>query len=153
MTGESVLVAATAIGSATVGGVFFAFDAFVLHGLAALPAGRGAEAMRSVNVSAVRPGLMIALFGTAALSAGVVVLAARSDDGVRAALLAGGAGAYLLGTVGTTIVRDVPLNDALGAQRDASVWADYVSRWGRANRVRTVAALVAATALTAALGR
>ncbi len=150
---ESLLVSATALGSATVGGVFFAFDAFVLHGLSALPDGRGAQAMRSINVSAVRPVLMIALFGTAALAVGVGVLAVRVDDRTRAALFGAGAAAYLFGTVLTTIVRNVPLNNALAAGDGAVGWAGYAVRWKRANRLRMVFALAAAVALLAGLLR
>jgi uncharacterized membrane protein len=151
-TTETVLLTAAALGSATVGGVFFAFDAFVLHGLDVMPEGRGADAMRSINVSAVRPALMTALFGTAALSVGVLVVAARSADGVRAALLTGGAGAYLLGVVLTTVARNVPLNDALAARRADATWETYLRRWGKANRVRTASALAAAAAFMAGAG-
>ena len=150
---EFLVVAATALGSATVGGVFFAFDAFVLHGLAALPGDRGAQAMRSINVSAVRPGLMIALFGTAALAIAACVLGLRSDDTVREVLLAGGAGAYLLGPVLITMLRNVPLNNALAAASTEQGWDGYVIRWGRANRLRMVCALVATAALLAGLSR
>lgn len=150
---ESVLVAATALGSATVGGVFFAFDAFVLHGLTALPDGRGAQAMRSINISAVRPALMTALFGTAALAVAVGVLAVRSDDGTYAALLGVGAGAYLFGTVLTTVVWNVPLNNALAAADGTAGWAGYLRRWKTANRFRMVFALAGAAALLVALGR
>ncbi len=150
---ESLLIGATAVASALVGGVFFAFDAFVLHALAALPGDRGVQAMRSINVSAVRPALMIALFGTAALAVGVVVTAARSDDGVRTGLLATGAGAYLLGTVLITMVRNVPLNNALAAATGDAGWTRYLASWGRANRLRMVFAIAAAVALLAGLTR
>ena len=150
-TSESVLIATTALGSATVAGVFFAFDAFVLHALAALPEGRGAEAMRSINVSAVRPALMTALFGTAVLAAGVGVLAVRSDGGTQAVLLGFGAGAYLFGTVLTTVVRNVPLNNALAAPGGDAGWDGYLRRWRRANRLRMVFALAAAAVVLAGL--
>ncbi|MGS0683651.1 anthrone oxygenase family protein [Nakamurella sp. GG22] len=150
---QSVLVTVTALGSATVGGVFFAFDAFVLHALAALPDGRGAQAMRSINVSAVRPALMIALFGTAALAVGVGVLAVQADDSMRGVLLGAGAAAYLFGTLLTTMVRNVPLNNALAAADGAAGWAGYLVRWRRANRLRMVFAIAAAAVLLAGLLR
>ncbi|MFC4555360.1 DUF1772 domain-containing protein [Georgenia faecalis] len=150
---ETAGVAVTAVGCGAVGGIFFAFDTVVMPALARLPGTGGADTMRAINVAAVRPGLMTAMFGTAALSVGVLVLAARSDDGVRAALLAGGAGAYLVGVIGTTVVRNVPLNDALAADRTGEVWPRYLRSWGRANRVRTASGLLAAGALAAAVGR
>ena len=63
-----------------------------------------------------------------------------------------GAALYLLGTLGTTIVGNVPLNDALAGLDPASGatrWSDYVRRWTALNHVR-VATGVAAAALLAA---
>ena len=47
------------------GGVFFAFSAFVMQALARLPPAQGIAAMQSINVAAVTPPFMVALFGTA----------------------------------------------------------------------------------------
>ncbi|WP_127128515.1 DUF1772 domain-containing protein [Georgenia sp. SYP-B2076] len=151
-TGATALTALAAVGSGTVGGVFFAFDSFVLRGLGRLPDGLGADAMRSINVTAVRPAFMTALFGTAALAVGVVVLGARSSETVERVLLVGGGGAYLVGTVLTTIMRNLPLNDALEARRGAT-WTQFLAAWSRANRVRTAGSLAASAAFTVALAR
>jgi uncharacterized membrane protein len=151
----SALVAATVLGAATVGGVFFAFDAFVLRALASLHDRRGADAMRAINITAVRPALMTVLFGTAVLGVGVGALGVRSEQPVQAVLLTGGAAAYLLGCVLTTAVRNVPLNNHLAiaadSASDAATWQRYVVTWARANRVRTVGALGAAAAMLTAL--
>lgn len=141
MTLLPVLVGAAAVGTALVGGVFFAFSGFVLRALGTLDA--GAEAMRAVNRAAVRPPLMLALFGTAALCVLVPVL------GGGAPVLLVAAGLYLLGTVGVTVVANVPLNDRLEA--DAGAWDGYRVAWGRANAVRTVAALASSAAHLGAL--
>ncbi len=147
----AALVAATALGSATVGGVFFAFDAFVLRALASLEADRGASAMRAINVAAVRPALMTAVFGTAVLAMGVAVVGLRSADTAQAVLLTGGAAGYLLGGVLTTVARNVPLNNRLASAPTGAEWASYRAAWARANRLRAVGALGAATSLLAAL--
>ena len=115
----TLLTGIAATGSATVGGVFYAFSTFVMPGLRALPPAEGTAAMQKINVAAVRPGLMIALFGTAAVCVAVGVGAVTG--GLRpppVALLAGSA-LYLVGTVGLTAGYHVPLNNAL-AQADAS---------------------------------
>ena len=67
-----------------------------------------------------------------------------------------GGGLYLVGMVLVTIVRNVPMNDALAAvdpesAEGAEQWASYVPGWTVWNSVRTVAALAAAAALTVAL--
>jgi uncharacterized membrane protein len=63
---------------------------------------------------------------------------------------------YLLGTVGVTIVCNVPLNNRLATVHPqsadaASYWNEYVTKWTTWNHARTVAALAAAAALTIAL--
>lgn len=126
----------TAVGCALVGGVFFAFSGFVMPGLARAP--DGARAMRAVNVAAVRPPLMVLLFGTAAACVAVLVVGPEALDRVGAAL-------YLVGTVGVTVAANVPLNDAL--ERDPGTWPRYLRLWTRWNTLRTAAATAAAVLL------
>ena len=57
----------TAIGCGLVAGVFLAFSGFVMAGLDRLPAAQGVAAMQSINRTAVRPPLMLAMLATAAL--------------------------------------------------------------------------------------
>ena len=64
-----------ALGCATMAGVFFAFSAFVMKALARLPAAQGGAAMQAINVAAVTPTFMVALFGTA-VACGALVLSA-----------------------------------------------------------------------------
>ena len=58
------LVAGTALASGLVGGVLYAFSSFVMAGLRQLPTAQGMAAMQSINVTAVRPGLMVPFIGT-----------------------------------------------------------------------------------------
>lgn len=150
------LTALAALGCGLVGGVFFAFSTFVLQALARLPAGAGVSAMQSINVLAVRPAFMTALFGTAAVCAavGVGAVANWSEDG--AALLVAGSGLYLLGNVAVTGAANVPLNDDLAradpqADDTAGRWDSYVRRWSRWNHVRTVTAVGACALFLVAL--
>ena len=62
----SVATFSTALGCGLIGGVFFAFSTFVMPALAKLPAPQGIAAMQSINVSAITPLFMLALFGTGA---------------------------------------------------------------------------------------
>ena len=82
--------------------------------------------------------------------------AARSwgDDAAPWALAAGIL--YLVGTIGLTIVRNVPLNDALEAADPADpgaagLWARYLREWTAWNGVRAVAAAAASGLLIAAV--
>lgn len=109
------LTLATALGCGLAAGVFFSFSAFVMEGLARLPTGQGISAMQSINRTAVRPPLLIALFGTAVLCLGLAVWALTSSGGRPGAWLLAGGGLYLVGVIGVTIGLNVPLNDELAA--------------------------------------
>ncbi|GAB3312164.1 DUF1772 domain-containing protein [Geodermatophilus aquaeductus] len=146
----TALVLAAALGSAVVAGVFAAFSGFVVRGLAALPPATGAAAMRAVNVTALRPPLMTALFGTAALCVAAVV-AVLAGEGPVLPVLAG-AVAYLAGAVLVTAAANVPLNEELrrsvpGTPDGDAVWARYLRVWTRWNTVRALACTGAAAAL------
>ena len=146
----------TALGSGLVAGVFFTFSAFVMKALARLRPAQGIAAMQSINVVAVTPPLMIALFGTALACVALVVSSLFKWREPVAMLRLVGGGLYLVGVVLVTMVRNVPMNDALAAvdpdsADGAAQWARYVPRWTVWNTVRTAAALAASTALTVAL--
>src|SRR3712207_1017938 len=90
----------TALGCGLSAGALFAFSSFVMRALARLPAAQGIAAMQSINVVAVTPVFMTALFGTAVACAALGVWAlADWDDSYGPWLLAGSA-LYLAGPVG-----------------------------------------------------
>ena len=145
-----------ALGSGLVGGVFFGFSGFVMRALARLRSAQGIAAMQSINVVAVTPPLMIALFGTALACVALVVSSLFKWREPVAMLRLVGGGLFLVGTALVTIVRNVPMNDALAAvdpdsADGAAQWARYVPEWTAWNTARTVAALAASAALTVAL--
>ena len=151
-----LLTMVSALGSALIGGVFFAFSAFVMKALARLPAPQGIAAMQSINVVVLNPIFLSVFLGTAA---GCLVLCAASlrewSSAGSAYLLVGGA-VYLLGTLVVTRAFNVPRNDALASVEPvsgngAAVWADYVAGWTAWNHVRTVSALLASAMLMIAL--
>src|SRR3990170_3282129 len=108
-----VLVTATAIACATMGGVFFAFSSFVMRALARMPPAQGIAAMQSINVVAVTPVFMTALFGTAAACVAVAASALIEWRGVTSVYLLAGSLSYLIGSIVVTMVCNVPLNNAL----------------------------------------
>ena len=145
------LTLGTAIGCGLVAGVFFAFSTFVMPALARLPAPKGIAAMQSINVTAVTPAFMTALFGTAGACLLLAVYrlvspAPGTGPAVAAGLL------YLGGTVLVTIVFNVPLNDRLAkvdpeSGEGAVFWRRYLRVWTAWNHVRTAAALAASALL------
>lgn len=153
-----VLTGTAVVGTATVGGVLYGFSTFVMPALRTLPPAAGAAAMQRINPAAIRPGLMIALFGTAAVCAAVGVGALTTGVSRRSVTLVAGSALYLVGTVGVTVAYHVPLNNALaGADPNdpgtVALWGDYLRRWTAGNHVRAAAGLLAAAALVWGLTR
>jgi uncharacterized membrane protein len=153
------LTAAAALGCGAVGGVFFTFSTFTMQGLARLPDTHGITAMQRINEAALRPAFMTLLFGTGAVCTALAVRGATAWDEKGSPLMVAGAALYLAGTLGVTVARNVPLNDALAAAdpdhgHAPALWRSYLQRWTRWNHVRTASSIAAAGAyLLAALDR
>ena len=112
--------------------------------------------MQQINLTAVKPGLMAALFGTAAACAAVAVWSGVRGSSPRSVAVIAGSVLYLVGAVGVTAAYNVPLNNALAgldptAPGTDAAWRDYLSRWTAGNHVRALACLAAAALYTWAL--
>ena len=147
---------ATALGFALVAGVFLAFSTFVMPALARLPSAQGAAAMQSINVCAITPSFMAALFAPLLAGIGLAIWALLSWDEAAAPWLLAGGALYLLGTIVVTMAANVPMNDELAAMepesaRAADYWPRYVRGWTAWNHVRGAAGLAAAALLTIGL--
>ncbi len=146
-----------ALGSRLMAGVFFAFSAFVMDGLARLPAVSGLTAMQSINRAASSPPILTALFGTTLVCIGLSVWAVADGQGVGSVgWVASGSGLYLIGALEVTAARNVPMNEALAKidpdrPEAAARWRNYLSRWTAWNHVRGLTALGAAASFTLAL--
>ena len=156
----NILVIVTAItallGSAIIGGVFFAFSSFVMKALARVPSSEGIAAMQSINVVVLNPTFLGAFMGTAVISLLVAALAVKEWGTPSASLFLAGAMLYFVGTFLVTGLGNVPLNDQLAAlsASDAeaiSVWENYLDRWTLLNTIRTVAAVAATLMFTLGL--
>lgn len=149
-------MATAAIGSGLIAGFFFAFSAVVMKALGRLQPKEGTAAMNAINVVVLNAWFFTAFFGTGAVCAVLATWALlnRSDPGALYAL-AGGV-FYLVGVIGVTIARNVPLNHALAAAEPdgaegARFWLRYLSVWTAWNHVRTAAPLAASAAFVMAL--
>jgi uncharacterized membrane protein len=153
---HSVAMLMAAVGCGMVAGVFFAFSSFVMPALRQVRPGQGMAAMQSINVSAVAPVFMFLLFGTAAVCLVLGVLEVTSSTGESSRLVPGASALYLLGVIGVTIVRNVPMNNKLAALDPESsdgtaFWTNYLSDWTAWNHLRAVAALFSAGMFIVAL--
>ena len=137
------------LGSALVGGIFFAFSSFIMKALAGVPSAEGIGAMQSINVVVINPSFLGAFFGTAVLSLVAGGLALANWGSPSASFFLGGALFYLVGTILVTMLGNVPLNNQLAAVSATDpgtrkVWEHYLDRWTMWNHVRTAAAMAAA---------
>ncbi|MEC5398481.1 anthrone oxygenase family protein [Uliginosibacterium sp. H1] len=148
---DTLLVLAT-LGSALIAGVFFAFSSFVMGALARVAPEQGIAAMQSINVVVLRSWFMVAFVGTAAICLALatwVIVDWNAGNGAAGMAVLLGCALYVLGTFGSTIAFNVPLNDLLARQdiRDdaaKAVWARYLRDWTRWNHLRSLNGTLAA---------
>jgi uncharacterized membrane protein len=136
------------IGCALIAGVFFAFSTFVMNALSRLQPAQGIATMQSINITAINPLFMTALFGTAATCLFLIVSMLSKLSQPDAVYLLVGSLLYLVGTILVTMLGNVPLNNALAivdpnSTEGETLWAKYLTDWTFWNHVRTLAALAA----------
>jgi uncharacterized membrane protein len=159
----AVLCSVGGAGALVVGGVFFGFSGFVMRGLVEAGDRAGLAAMQGINRAAVRPPLMLALFGTLLAGLAACVMLAVAGAGAALWWAVAAEAVYLGGVVAVTAGFHVPRNNFLAALDPSapeaafsSAWRHYATAWTRGNHVRTVAGVLAGTlfgvaaALTAA---
>jgi uncharacterized membrane protein len=144
------------VGSGVVAGIWFTFSNFVMAALARLPAEQGAAAMRAINLTVLNAGFFLFFFGTGAASLAVVVLSLVRQGQPGSGLLSLGCVLYLVGSIGVTIFRNVPLNEALeaaepGTAEEAALWSQYLADWTFWNHVRAAGTAAAAVTFSVAL--
>lgn len=135
------------LGAAIAAGIFFAFSSFVMSALGNVPPRAGIAVMNAINVTVINASFMLVFLGTAALSVGLALASFRWWGTLDAVLLLAASLVYLLGCLGVTMVRNVPLNDALAAGPDpetTGLWSRYLIEWTWWNHVRTVSCLASA---------
>jgi uncharacterized membrane protein len=151
-----VVTLVAALGCGLSAGVFFAFSAFVMDGLARAAPAEGMTAMQWINRRAPTPAFMLAWLGSGLACLVLAVWTPLSSGDRRAMLAIAAAAMYLAGSIAVTFARNVPMNDrldTLDAREPGAVayWREYVRRWTAWNHVRAATSLVAAGLLTIAL--
>jgi uncharacterized membrane protein len=145
-----------AIGCGLVAGIFFAFSSFVMAALGRLPSDHGIAAMNAINITVINPGFFLVFFGTGIVCLAAVAAWAFRWSATGGTLVVAAAVIYLVGCIGVTMLRNVPLNNALaavalGTPEAVALWTRYLDEWTMWNTVRTVASGLAAVLFTLAL--
>jgi uncharacterized membrane protein len=144
-----ILTFVSAIASALVAGIFFAFSTFIMAALGRIPAEQGIAAMQSINVTVINPLFMLAFMGTGVLCLMLIAGAYVRWDETGGKLILLASLIYLIGCIGVTMGFNVPLNNALAALQPATseaaaLWTRYLQEWTFWNHVRTIAPIVSA---------
>ncbi len=152
----NIALIAAALGSGLIAGIFFAFSTFIMQAFARLPAEQGIAAMQSINTTILRSPFMAVFLVTLALSVLIAVMAIVHWRGGVSVLMLAGALLYVVTTFLSTIVFNVPLNEALDkvdghTAEAAELWTTYLRDWTRWNHLRTAASLLASCAFVRAL--
>jgi uncharacterized membrane protein len=147
-----VTVIIAIIGTAVVGGVFFAFSSFIMKALARLPASEGIAAMQSINIVVLNPVFLGVFMGTSAVSLLILAIAIKGWELPSAPYLLTGGLLYFVGTFLVTGLGNVPLNNQLASigptdPASSDIWQHYLERWTRLNTLRTMCSIAATLVL------
>lgn len=147
----SITLGFTALTTALIAGLFYAYSCSVNPGLGNLPDKEYILAMQSINIAIINPVFMLSFIGTVILLPLSAYLHYAKPLPVRFILLSIASSIYIVGTFGITIFGNVPLNDALAKfniaeatiQEIADGRSKFEGPWNRFHAVRTIAAATA----------
>ena len=151
-----VVTLLAALGTALLAGHFFAFSAYLMKALKGLSAERGIVAMQAITLAIKSPAFLVVFFGTAAFAAVLFGSALLHWGAPGSCYLLAGTLFFLMGTFPVTMMRNVPLNNALtratpDTKEGREMWQRFQLSWGRWNHVRTVTSLAACALFIMAL--
>ena len=146
---STIAIITAIVGSALIGGIFFAFSNFIMKALARVPSSEGMLAMQTINITVLNPGFLGAFMGMALIGMMLAIVASVGWESASSPYLLGGAAAYVGGTWFVTVQGNVPLNEKLAAVKPDDpesiiVWEHYLEHWTKLNTKRAGAAILAA---------
>lgn len=160
---RTALLGGGIVASGLMSGLLYGWSVSVIPGTRRVSAGNYVDTMQHINRAIINPAFIIPFMGVPLVLGGAAVMQFRAGDHRRGWLLVGATATYVVGVLGVTIGRNVPLNDALDAFDLRGSTSDAIERrrttyerpWNRWHHVRTIAsvgsfALAAAAALVAA---
>jgi uncharacterized membrane protein len=148
------IVISAIAGTGLFAGLVFAFSLVVMRALLELPADQGMRTMQRINRLILAPLFLVVFVVTAIQCAVIAFVAWTTPTMIDRWYLFAGALTFLIGCVGVTALRSVPLNTRLGAadrSQAHSVWPAFVAAWMPWNHVRTICGLLATVLLASGL--
>jgi uncharacterized membrane protein len=147
----TLLLLITAVLTALIAGLFYAYSCSVVLGLGKLSDAEYLKSMQSINREILNPVFFMSFMGTAVLLP-VSTFVYRAQSPAFIFLLLASV-VYLIGVFGVTAAGNVPLNDQLDKFdiADATVEAvkrmreSFEARWNLLNNIRTACSVVTVT--------
>ncbi|MGG5207358.1 DUF1772 domain-containing protein [Chryseobacterium sp. MIQD13] len=144
----TVFLLITAVLTALIAGLFYAYSCSVVLGLGKLSDTEYLKSMQSINREILNPVFFMSFMGTAVLLP-VTAFLFRGEQPVFLFLLLATA-AYLIGVFGVTVAGNVPLNDMLDkfdiggstAETVKQMRDRFENRWNLLNDVRTIFSVI-----------
>ncbi|WP_343608430.1 DUF1772 domain-containing protein [Chryseobacterium oranimense] len=144
----TVFLLITAVLTALIAGLFYAYSCSVVLGLGKLSDMEYLKSMQSINREILNPVFFMSFMGTAILLPVTTFLFRGEQPAFLFLLLA--SAAYLIGVFGVTVAGNVPLNDMLdkfdinGSTADAisQMRGNFENRWNLLNNIRTVFSVI-----------
>jgi len=152
----TLLLLSSALGAGMMAGLYFVFSVCVMSALDRLPPAAAIDAMKMVNTTILHPLFFFAFFGTGIVGLALVPLSFSQISFASFLCVAIGVVAYWVGSIGITMICNVPLNRRLaslpgGVNVSITDWIGYRQPWTRWNHLRPVLCLVSSTAFSLAL--
>jgi uncharacterized membrane protein len=147
LTAPDIILLCTALTTALITGLLYAYSCSVNPGLGRLPAEGYIAAMQSINKAIQNPLFFLSFLGTAVLLPVCCYMHYHLPLSAKFYLLLAAGILYLAGVIGVTIFGNVPLNEALDKFNPAAADAAEVTKqklafmkqWNRLHTVRTIA--------------
>lgn len=149
MTLASIILIITAVLTALMAGLFFAWSCSVMPGLARLSDKEFVAAMQAMNQAILNPVFFAAFFGAPVFL--VISTVVYYGEFGRFRFIAGATVVYAIGNFGVTVFGNVPLNNALerldlksaGDEEIARHRASFERPWNYLNHIRAVSSTLA----------
>ena len=150
MTIQNILLAITAVLTALIAGLFYAYSCSVNIGLAKLSDNQYITAMQSINREIQNPVFFFSFIGTLLMLPISTFFQYKCGTMNGFWLLLAATTLYCIGTFGITIVGNVPLNEALDKfslqsatiQEIANERTRFEIPWNRYHTIRTIASII-----------
>lgn len=149
MTFSNITLVVTALTTALMAGLFFAWSCSVTPGLARLPTTEYLASFQTMNRAILNPVFLCCFMGTLFLLPLSAYLQYSQPVGTRFWLLLFASVLYVVGVFGVTIAGNVPLNDMLdkfqlngaSAETMEALRIKFEKPWNKLNMIRTVCSI------------